>query len=161
MAQQGKRGGKPTRGTAPSAANIRDLEPMEPSEKAKATKPSDVDAMGQDKRRQVVGHAYGPSRRSQVVFFVAIAALLVIVVGGYALAIAAFDQPPDSNPDKAPWSQPNAAQIPTHDPSGPCGEPGNPYPTPADSPCGPGGIKGQAPVGTDVTESGSSHAAEQ
>jgi hypothetical protein len=36
------------------------------SEKAEAQQPSDVDAMGQDKRRQVVGHSYGPSKRSQV-----------------------------------------------------------------------------------------------
>ena len=45
---------------APSAANIEDLEKFEASEEAKRHQPSDVDAMGQDKRRQVVGHSYGP-----------------------------------------------------------------------------------------------------
>jgi hypothetical protein len=112
--------------------------------------PSDIDAMGEDKRRQVVGHSYGPSTKSQLIFFVAVAALLVIVIGGYALAIAAFDQPPDSNPDAAPWSQvsedpENAAEqaAPAESPSGPCGEPGNAYPVPADSPCA-----------TDATSSG-------
>jgi hypothetical protein len=138
--------------------------------------PSDVDAMGRDKRRQVVGHSYGPSRKSQVIFFVAVAALLVIVIGGYALAIAAFDQPPDSNPDAAPWSEvsddpENAAEqaAAPEDPSGPCGEPGNVYPVPADSPCatdvtsenepptaskGTGGAQGQEQGSGGVTNSG-------
>ena len=123
------------RGTAPSAADIKDLKKFEASEEAKAHQPSDVDAMGQDKRREVVGHSYGPSKRSQIMFFVAVGALLVVIVGGWTLAVAAFDQPPDSNPDKAPWSAADAEQIPARDPSGPCGEPGSAYPPPADSPC--------------------------
>jgi hypothetical protein len=93
--------------------------------------------MGQDKRRAVVGHSYGPSRRSQIIFFVAIAVILVVFIGGYALAIAAFDQPPDSYPDKSPWSTADAQQIPTRSPSTPCGEPGNAYPSAVDSPCAP------------------------
>src|SRR5688572_4047945 len=81
---------------------------------------SPVDAMGKDKRREVVGHAYGPSRRSQVMFFVAVGVILVVIIGGWTLAVAAFDQPPDSNPDKAPWSAADAPQIPARDPAGPC-----------------------------------------
>ena len=111
---------------------------MEPSEEAKAHQPSDIDAMGQDKRRQIVGHAYGPSRRSQILFFVAIGALVVLLVGGSLAAVAAFDQPPDEYSDEAPWSQADAPQIPTRDPSGPCGEPGNPYPFAEDSSCATG-----------------------
>lgn len=129
---------KTQRGTAPSSADIESLEKMEASDEAKEHQPSDVDAMGQDKRREIVGHAYGPSRKSQVIFFVAAAAVLVIVFGGYALAIATFDQPADEYPDKSPWSAADAEQIPTRDPSGPCGEPGNPYPFPDDSPCATG-----------------------
>ncbi len=150
----------PTRGTAPSAPDLDKLERFGPSEDARS-KASDVDAMGQDKRRKVVGQGYGPSRKSQMVFFAAIATILVVIVGGYALAISLFDQPPSDNPDKAPWSQASAKQIPTRDPSNPCGEPGNSYPPAADSPCGPGGVEGQAPTGavagSDITESGSSH----
>jgi hypothetical protein len=110
----------------------------EDSEEAKAPEPSDVDAMGQDKRRQVVGHSYGPSSKSQVMFFVAVGAVLVLLAGGAFAAVAAFDQPPDEYHDKAPWSAADAEQIPTRDPSGPCGEPGNPYPIPADSACATG-----------------------
>jgi hypothetical protein len=103
---------------------------------------SDTDAMGQDKRRQVVGHSYGPSRRSQLMFFVAVGVVLVVVVGGWLALVSAFDQAPDHFPDKAPWSRaaatpelrteqatkPNAVDTP-------CGEPGNAYPVPAESPC--------------------------
>jgi hypothetical protein len=122
-------------GTAPSGADISKLEKMEASEEAKAAEPSTEDAMGQDKRRQVVGHSYGPSKKSQLFFFVAVAAVIVVVAGGYALAIAAFDQPQDEYPDKAPWSAANAEPKPTRSPAGPCGEPGNAYPPPSDSPC--------------------------
>src|SRR5438067_13428774 len=76
------------RGTAPSAPDIRKLELMEPSDEAKAHEPSTVDAMGQDKRRQVVGHSYGPTRRSQIMFFVAVGAVLVVVVGGWLALVA-------------------------------------------------------------------------
>lgn len=134
----------PTRGTAPSAANIKDLEKFEPSEEAKQHEPSTVDARGKDKRRQVVGHSYGPSTRSQIMFFVAVAAVVVVVVGGWLTLVALFDKPPIHFEDKAPWSkapansslaaQQNAKPV---DPADPCGEPGNPYPIPAESPCAP------------------------
>jgi len=118
---------------------------METSKEAQAHEPSEVDAMGKDKRREVVGHSYGPSRKSQVVFFVAVAAVLVFLVGGSLVAIAAFDQPEDEYPDAAPWSASDAQQIPTRNPSGPCGEPGNAYLVAEDSPCAAGGVKAEKP----------------
>jgi hypothetical protein len=121
-------------GNTPSGTPFSNIERVEPSEEAKAHEPSDVDAMGQDKRRQVVGHSYGPTRRNQAIFFAAVAAVVVVVLGGWTLAVAAFDTAPENYPDKAPWS--TAAELsPTRSPSGPCGEPGNAYPPPADSPC--------------------------
>ena len=132
------------RGTAPSAADIDKLEKFEPSEEAKRHEPSDVDAMGQDKRRAVVGHSYGPSRKTQLVFFVAVAAVLVVVIGGWLALVSAFDKPPEDFTDKAPWSKQAAdselaAQQNTKpvSPLSPCGEPGNEYPIPAQSPCAP------------------------
>jgi hypothetical protein len=132
------------RGTAPSAADISKLELMEPSEEAKRHTPSDTDAMGQDKRRPVVGHSYGPSRKSQLIFFAAVAILLVVVVGGWLALVAAFDNPPENAADKAPWSKQAAdAQLTAEQnakpvsPLSPCGEPGNEYPVPAQSPCAP------------------------
>jgi hypothetical protein len=133
---------KPVRGTAPSAADIDKLEKFEASEEAKQHEPSGVDAMGQDKRRPVVGHAYGPSRKTQFVFFAAVAIVLVVVVGGWLALVSAFDTPPEKFPDKAPWSQQAAdseltaqQQATPVTPLSPCGEPGNEYPIPAQSPC--------------------------
>jgi hypothetical protein len=133
-----------TRGTAPSAADITKLEKFEASEEAKQHEPSDVDAMGQDKRRQVVGHSYGPSRRSQIMFFVAVATVAVVVVGGWLVLVGLFDKPPTHFKDSAPWSTTpaNAALAAEQtakpvSPLTPCGEPGNQYPVPPQSPCAP------------------------
>lgn len=124
-----------TRGTAPSAANIKDLEKFEASDEAKAHEPSNVDALGQDKRRAVIGHSYGPSKKRQLAFFGIVALVIAILFGGAYAATKAFDQPEDTYADQAPWSQPDAQQVPALNPANPCGEPGNPYPAPADSPC--------------------------
>jgi hypothetical protein len=156
MAQRRKAGGRfnsssskssksrATRGTAPSAADITELDKFEASEEAKAHEPSTVDAMGQDKRRQVVGHSYGPSRRSQIMFFVAVAAVAVVIVGGWLVLVGLFDKPPTHFKDSAPWSTtPATAQLAAEQsakpvaPSSPCGEPGNEYPIPPESPCAP------------------------
>jgi hypothetical protein len=140
----GGSGSHATRGTAPSAADISKLEKFEASEEAKAHEPSSVDAMGEDKRRQVVGHSYGPSKRSQALFFVLVAVIGVVIIGGWMAAVAAFDTAPDEFPDRAPWAktastpelqtQQQAAPKPIDTP---CGEPGNEYPAPGGSPCGP------------------------
>ena len=106
--------------------------------------PSTLDAMGQDKRRQVVGHSYGPSRRSQVMFFVAVASVLVVLLGGWLLLVGLFDKPPTHFKDAAPWATTpaNAEQVAQQgarpvSPSTPCGEPGDQYPIPPESPCSP------------------------
>src|SRR6186997_2802921 len=97
--------------------------------------PSTVDAMGQDKRRQVVGHSYGPSAKSQIMFFITVGAVVAAIVGGWLLLVAVFDKPPTHFEDSAPWS--TTASNPAlaaqqsarpQNPADPCGEPGNPYP---------------------------------
>ena len=85
------------------SSGISAIERMEPSEEAKRHTPSDVDAMGQDKRRQVVGHSYGPSRRSQIMFFVAVGVVVVVIVGGWLTLVGLFDKPPTHFKDSAPW----------------------------------------------------------
>jgi hypothetical protein len=157
--------GEVTRGTAPSAPDIRQLEKFEASEEAKQKEPSQVDARGMDKRRQVVGQSHGPSRKSQILFFVTVGLIIAVLVGGYALAIAAFDQPAESYPDEAPWSRADAARYDPGSPSEPCGEPGNPHPAEPGSPCLKGGIRaetgGGSPGGSAETQSGSSNQAEE
>lgn len=142
-----RRSDGPKKGTAPSAGNLDDLEKMEASDEAKESKPSDLDALGQDKRREVIGHSYGPSKKSQLLFFAAIAGVFVLIIGGYFAAVAVFDQPKDSYADQAPWSQPDAAQNTPVSPRSPCGEPGNPHPAPKDSPCATPASSGPADSG--------------
>jgi hypothetical protein len=105
---------------------------------------STVDAMGQDKRRQVVGHSYGPSRRSQIMFFVLVAAVAVVIVGGWLVLVGLFDKPPIHFKDSAPWSTtPASASLAAEQnakpvsPLSPCGEPGSEYPIPPEGPCAP------------------------
>jgi hypothetical protein len=106
--------------------------------------PSTVDAMGQDKRRQVVGHSYGPSRRSQIMFFVLVATIAVVILGGWLILVGLFDNPPTHFKDSAPWSTtPGNASLNAEQnakpvsPTSPCGEPGLEYPIPPESPCAP------------------------
>jgi hypothetical protein len=131
-------------GAAPSSPDIRKLQLLEPSDEAKAHEPSSVDAMGRDKRRPVVGHSYGPSARTQLMFFVAVGIVLVVVVGGWLSLVALFDKPPTHFTDRAPWSKTvTSAQLAAEQnakpppPSSPCGEPTDVYPIPPESPCAP------------------------
>jgi outer membrane biosynthesis protein TonB len=73
---------------------------------------SEVDAMGQDKHRQVVGQRYGVSRARSLVYY---GIFIAIIVGGYfggKAAVDSLDKAPARDPDKAPWSKQGAPQIP-------------------------------------------------
>ncbi len=102
----------PTRGTAPSAPDISKLHRLKTSKHAQKHEPSKVDAMGKDKYRQVIGHAYGPSRRSQIAVLGGTLAVVLILIFGVGAWARHSDEVPASNPDAAPWSDPSAPQIP-------------------------------------------------
>ena len=88
--------------------------------------PSDTDAMGQDKRREVIGQRYGASRARQLLYYgLFIAFLVAIYVGGQA-AVSHLDKAPAHDKDQAPWSKSGAPQQPlggfeprTRNPKGP------------------------------------------
>ena len=137
-------GSKSPRASDSTSKSTEDLEQFEASVEAKRATPSDVDAMGRDKRHQVVGRSCGPTQRSQIMFFVAVAAVAAVIIGGWLTLVSIFDKPPTRFKDTAPWStaatSPRLAgqqNAPPVAPSSPCGEPGNPYPIPAQSPCAP------------------------
>lgn len=69
-----------------------------------------LDAMGNDKRRQVVGHSYGPSFARQAIIYGIFVALVIALFIGGKIAIDHFDKAPAHNKDQAPWSAPNATQ---------------------------------------------------
>jgi hypothetical protein len=70
------------------------------------------DAMGRDKRRQVVGHSYGPSKARQLAYYGIFVAFVVLAYIGARIAIDELDKAPKNNPDQAPWSKPDSPQTP-------------------------------------------------
>ncbi len=74
--------------------------------------PSDVDAMGLDKRRAVIGGSYGPSKARVVGTFTAALSVIAIIAIGFFLLAKELDQPPETNVDAAPWSAADAPQRP-------------------------------------------------
>jgi hypothetical protein len=73
---------------------------------------SSVDAMGQDKRRQVVGHSYGPSFGRQALLYLVFLLVVAAIAVGAKLLIDKYDQPPKHFAAEAPWAQPGVKQIP-------------------------------------------------
>ena len=80
---------------------------------------SDVDAMGLDKRRAVVGGSYSPSFAKQATLYGSALAIIAALFIGGKLLIDELDQPPDEQETSAPWAQPGAAQTPPGDPDFP------------------------------------------
>ena len=66
--------------------------------------PSRVDAMGKDKRRQVIGHAYAPTRARQLTYYGIFIAVIVALFIGAKVAIDQLDTAPDKIEKQAPWS---------------------------------------------------------
>jgi hypothetical protein len=75
---------------------------------------SDVDAMGQDKRRRIIGESYGPSKGRQLVYYGIFILFLVLLYIGGKVAIDQLDKAPAHDATQAPWAQPNSPQTPAH-----------------------------------------------
>jgi hypothetical protein len=86
-------------------------ERTDPEELAERT--SDVDAMGLDKRREVIGGQYGASLGKQAALYGAAIAVIAAIAIGFILLANKFDQPPEKYADEAPWTNNNTppAQI--------------------------------------------------
>ena len=101
--------------TAPSIGPKTVIEKRPPEERLANHEQSDVDAMGLDKRRGVVGEKYGAGLAKQAtVYGVFLAVVVALVIGG-KLAIDELDKGPAVNEDRAPWAQDNAEQRPPSD----------------------------------------------
>jgi Rho termination factor, N-terminal domain len=100
---------------APSIGPHTEISKDPPEVRLAGHEQSDVDALGLDKRRAVVGKRYGASVAKQAtvygVFLLVVAAL---VVGG-KLAADELDKGPEVNPDNAAWAQEGADQRPPGD----------------------------------------------
>jgi hypothetical protein len=65
---------------------------------------SEVDAMGLDKRREVVGKSYGPSAGRQLTMYGIFLAVLAALVFGGKLLADELDKPPEQVEDQAVWT---------------------------------------------------------
>src|SRR6266516_5282629 len=74
--------------------------------------PSDLDAMGHDTRRQVVGKTYGPTLARQAALYGIFLVVAVAIAFGIKVAVDHFDQPPKHFAAEAPWAQKGVKQIP-------------------------------------------------
>jgi hypothetical protein len=75
-----------------------------------AQAPSHIDAMGLDKRRQVRGKTYGPTRLRIFMRFAIFFVVLALLVVGVMIAVDELDKPPETSADEAPWAEPGAPQ---------------------------------------------------
>ncbi len=98
--------------SAPSLGpnTVIEREPVE--ERLARHEQSEVDAMGKDKRRAVVGEGHGPSTARQLALYGAfLAVVAALVVGGFIL-VGSLDKSVGKDvPNSAPWSKPGAKQI--------------------------------------------------
>ena len=98
--------------TAPSIGPNTTFEKDDPEERLARHEQSDVDAMGLDKRREVIGGNYSASFGRQVMIY-AIVAVGVIGAGIGLKALADhLDQPPSHVADQAPWTGTNKKPTP-------------------------------------------------
>ena len=97
--------------SAPSLGpnTVIEREPVE--ERLARHEQSEVDAMGKDKRRPVVGQSYGPSKTRQLgLYGIFLAVVAALVIGGIIL-VGKLDTPAHVE-NSAPWSKPGVKQIP-------------------------------------------------
>ena len=104
---------------APSIGPKTEIHKDPPEERLAKHEQSDVDAMGLDKRRAVVGERYGASFAKQAAIYGVFLAIVVALAFAGKLAVDELDQGPEEAADEAPWSQAGAEQTPPGDPDFP------------------------------------------
>ena len=94
-------------GASVPADGVGDWDP--PHEQEDESKFSTKDAMGQDKRRTIIGQGYGPSRARQFLYYGLFVAFVVALFIGGKIAIDELDKAPAKDKDAAPWA---GTQVP-------------------------------------------------
>jgi hypothetical protein len=95
--------------TTDDAASAEDVGADQPADDGTPTREVQLDAMGHDKRRQVVGKSYGASKTKQATIYLAFLALIVGLAIGGKLLVDKLDKSPTIS-NTAPWAQPGAPQ---------------------------------------------------
>jgi hypothetical protein len=96
---------------APSVGPNTVIEREPPEERLAKHEQSKVDAMGLDKRREVVGGSYGPSFARQATLYGAVLVVLAALVIGFVILAGELDKSPEKIEEKAPWANPDARQV--------------------------------------------------
>jgi hypothetical protein len=85
-------------------------EPVE--ERLARDEQSEVDAMGLDKRRPVIGQSYGPSKARQFAVYLGFLAVVAALVVGGIILVGNLDKPVGKDvPNSAPWAKHGVKQI--------------------------------------------------
>ena len=98
--------------TGPSLGpnTVIEREPVE--ERLARHEQSDVDAMGLDKRRSVVGESFGPSKTRQLAVYLGFVAIVAALVVGGIILVGSLDKGVGKNvPCSAPWCKGHPKQI--------------------------------------------------
>jgi hypothetical protein len=78
-------------------------------------KPADLDAMGQERRRAVVGQQYGATVRKQLAVYGIFLAVVVGLAILFLTVVSNVDNKEIPLEDTAPWTQATASQEPPRD----------------------------------------------
>jgi hypothetical protein len=75
----------------------------------------DLDAMGNDKRRAVIGQQYGASARKRLIVYGVAVGVMVLVVVAFATVVSSVDNRDIAVENTAPWAQAGVRQEPPRD----------------------------------------------
>ena len=90
--------------TAPSIGPNTVIEKHDPKERLARHDQSDQDAMGLEKRRQVVGGRYSASLTRQIITYAIVVAVVIGAAFGLKVLADDLDKPPEKVADEAPWT---------------------------------------------------------
>src|SRR5690349_10205357 len=76
---------------------------------------TDLDAMGNDKRRQVIGEQYGATVRKRLLVYGAFVGVLVVVLIVFLTVVSGYDNRDIELKDTAPWTQAGATEAAPRD----------------------------------------------
>lgn len=96
-------------------SSVGDGAPAEEKNKEYGGERSEVDAMGNDKRREVVGEQYGASVRKRLAVYGGVIGAVVLIVIAFLTLVKGYDNRDMPLKDTAPWTKESASQTPPRD----------------------------------------------
>ena len=86
------------------------------AEETRAEEPDgDLDAMGNDKRRTVIGQQYGATVRKRLLVYGAAIGVIILAAVIFLTVVSGYDNRDIELKDTAPWTKADSAQEPPRD----------------------------------------------